>query len=376
MKKVLALVLAVMMLAVVAFAASTDVVNPGNIGSANTPNFMPGETIKVTARGVIDTTTNDPNYTGLPYVFDSGYVKGTNLLIKEINSENYSITSIKYDEGKNLVESVKFNDKNDRVDIKIKQNFDMTKGKTLKMSFDLKGKKVGKSDKPDTIHVVISQTISYGLNKDKTGNTGIVILSDDDVQLPSATGLVDDNNAVIPLPDGGFAEEWVYKVQKASSSDYSYGNMEFTTADDEVEIEVRVYEDDELYLYNETDADDDILKAYADTDADLTFLNFKGAPTFNATATVRIYKEEDTFVYGMKDGKLTNVNAKWDDDEGCFILKTRTLGGYVFSDKKLNVAAADASTNNPDTGANDVVGIATALAAVALVSAAAVSLKK
>ena len=78
----------------------------------------------------------------------------------------------------------------------------------------------------------------------------------------------------------------------------------------------------------------------------------------------------------MKDGKLVNVNAKWDDDEGCFILKTRTLGGYVFSDKKLNVAAADASTNNPDTGANDVVGIATALAAVALVSAAAVSLKK
>ena len=73
---------------------------------------------------------------------------------------------------------------------------------------------------------------------------------------------------------------------------------------------------------------------------------------------------------------------KWDDDEGCYILKTRILGDYVFSDVKLDITAdaADDTNNgtvtNPDTGANDVVGIATALAAVALVSAAAVSLKK
>ena len=46
------------------------------------------------------------------------------------------------------------------------------------------------------------------------------------------------------------------------------------------------------------------------------------------------------------------------------------------SDKKLSVSAPAAGSENPDTGANDVVGIATALAAVALVSAAAVSLKK
>ena len=52
----------------------------------------------------------------------------------------------------------------------------------------------------------------------------------------------------------------------------------------------------------------------------------------------------------------------------------------VMSDKPLPVDAIEAPEGtapaNPDTGANDVVGIATALAAVALVSAAAVSLKK
>ena len=77
--------------------------------------------------------------------------------------------------------------------------------------------------------------------------------------------------------------------------------------------------------------------------------------------------------------------GEWNDDEGCYVVKTRTLGSYVVSDLKLSSASSsstttdtDDSTNtdNPDTGANDVVGIATALAAVALVSAAAVTLKK
>ena len=146
-------------------------------------------------------------------------------------------------------------------------------------------------------------------------------------------------------------------------------------------------------MYNYVDPLTDILKKYADVDADLTFLNFPGEPTFNATATVRFYKEEGTYIYQNKGGKLSAVtvdaasagsagqtagNVKWDDDEGCYVLRTRTLGKYVFSDKPLNVSAASdsAATTNPDTGANDVVGIASALAAVALVSAAAVSLKK
>ncbi len=346
MKKVLALVLAVMMLATVAFAA--EVYNPDDKGTPGTPGQkQPGDKIKIDARGIIFVDSGTYSFTPT----------GSQKLIKDINSSNYSISAIKYDDGKNLVESVKFNDKEDRVEIKLKQDYTSTKAKTLNMTFTLKGKKSGKSSKPADIDVRINYVVNYGLDK------ALITINDtDDVDVPTT-----------------FAKNTLYQVQAGTAPDGTkakYGTMEFTAEDSDVEVEVRVYEDDELYLYNETDANDDVLKAYADADADITFLNFKGTPTFNATATVRFYKEEDTFVYGMKDGKLTNINAKWDDDEGCFILKTRTLGGYVFSDKKLNVAAADASTNNPDTGANDVVGIATALAAVALVSAAAVSLKK
>ena len=349
MKKVLALVLAVMMLATVAFAAD-EIKNPINPDVDNAPaGVRPGDKIKINALGVYD---RDHNY----LFIDSGYdsTNKDHKLLKDINSTNYSITSIKYDDGKSLVQSVSFNDDDDQVEVKLKKDFSTTKPKKLNMTFTLKGKKVGKT-KPADIKIRIEQSVNYHL--------------DDDVLTIDADNELDMGETV-------FAKNTIYEVQKYDNNT-TYGTLTFTAqGDKDVDVEVRVYDGDKLYLYNENDADDDILKAYADTDADITFLTFTGDPTFNSTATVRFYKEEDSFVYGVKDGKLVNVNAKWDDDEGCFVLKTRTLGAYVFSDKKLSVATPSAGSNNPDTGANDVVGIATALAAVALVSAAAVSLKK
>ena len=356
MKKVLALVLAVMMLATVAFAADDYIDgNTGGANSAGTGNITPGSKLKYGEK-------------------DAQKIPGIGVT-KAINSTNYSISNIKYEDGKNLVESIKFNDADDLLEIKLKQDYTMTTPKELALTLVLKGKKVAKGNRPDDITLQVGEikgvgtklTVGYPLKdkKDYTvADSGIIIVDNEDVRVPNNAGTT----------------KAVYKVVKYDNGSVKgtdvYGTMEMTAVDTDVEIEARVYEDDKLFLYNEIDADDDILKKYADTDADITFLSFPAAPTFNATATVRFYKDEDSFIYGMKDGKLVNVNAKWDDDEGCFILKTRTLGSYVFSDKKLSVAATTPGSENPDTGANDVVGIAAALAAVALVSAAAVSLKK
>ncbi len=356
MKKVLALVLAVMMLATTAFAASDFI--DGDTGDANSVGsgmIKPGTKLKYGEK--------DANDEGI-----------TNT--KAINSTNYSISNIKYEEGKSLVESIKFNDADDLLEIKLKQDYTMTTPKELALTLVLKGKKVAKGNRPEDITLQVGQikgvgnklTVGYKLYDGKdyaATDSGIVIVDTDDVRLPNDAG----------------STKALYKVVKydndaGTKGTAVYGTMEMTARDTDVEIEARVYDGDKLFLYNEIDADDDILKKYADTDADITFLSFPAAPTFNATATVRFYKDEDSFVYGMKNGQLVNVNAKWDDDEGCFVLKTRTLGSYVFSDKKLSVAATTPGSENPDTGANDVVGIATALAAVALVSAAAVSLKK
>ena len=387
MKKVLALVLAVMMMATVAFATTVSgdsdgfIVNPGSDApSDQEPGVLPGKSIKVTALSVAEKTKNDD----VPYRFaDSGNFTGDvaydpsrpneNKLLKDFNSSNYTITAVKYNDGKNLVKSVTFNDKEDRVEIKLNDNFDLTKEKKLDMTFVLKGKKSGKT-KPADVRIRIQDGINYKRE-----------------YLPVSL----DNELKLGVMD--FKENRVYEIEESDETDVNdrhatYGTMEFTSAaDDDVDVEVRVYDGERYYLYNNTDADTDVLKKYTDTDADLTFLNFKGTPTFNATATVRLYKEEGTYFYvNTGDGKLVDINGrnaggaldttskvKWDEDEGCYILKTRTLGKYVFSDKKLDVSAtADTETKNPDTGANDVVGIATALAAVALVSAAAVSLKK
>ena len=77
------------------------------------------------------------------------------------------------------------------------------------------------------------------------------------------------------------------------------------------------------------------------------------------------------------DGSVVDLNAKFDDNK--VLTATATLTGPVIvTDKALTATGTTAgtTTTNPGTGANDVVGVAAALAVVALVSGAAISLKK
>ena len=77
------------------------------------------------------------------------------------------------------------------------------------------------------------------------------------------------------------------------------------------------------------------------------------------------------------DGSVVDLNAKFDANK--VLTATATLTGPVIvTDKALTATgtAAGSTTTNPGTGANDVVGVAAALAVVALVSGAAISLKK
>ena len=78
------------------------------------------------------------------------------------------------------------------------------------------------------------------------------------------------------------------------------------------------------------------------------------------------------------DGSVTDLNAKFDDNK--VLTATATLTGPVIVTDKAMTATGTTTetgtTTNPGTGANDVVGVAAALAVVALVSGAAISLKK
>ena len=83
--------------------------------------------------------------------------------------------------------------------------------------------------------------------------------------------------------------------------------------------------------------------------------------------------------------------AKWDSEQDSYVLKTTTLGSYVISDKSLKSAGGSTvddneensasgsvggDASNPETGANDVVGVAAALAVVSLASATALAAGK
>ena len=319
MKKILSAVLAAAMLATTAMAAT----------------YTPGQKIK------FDETT--PGWSSVD-------PEGT-APEKEIHSDNYSITEVKWESGKDMSDSVKIDNDENKVVVTLKQDYTSTKEKELKGTIKLRQKGVSK------YHTMsIEGTVGYNQNE---------IIIDADGNISAFT------------PENGI----VYTVKAAGN--IPYGTLEFSA--DLAEISVRVYEKDKFYLGFNVDPNRDVLLANADSDAEMSFLNFTGAPSFNSTATVNFFEtDKDSVIYEIKNGKLVKSAAKWDEDAGCFVLKTKTLGSYVISDKELKSPAGNGSSNgssngdvtNPDTGANDVVGVATALAVVALVSAAAVSLKK
>lgn len=365
MKKVLALVLAVMMLSTMAFATANKPSSDSHEINLEIGKVAPGSKIYV--------------YDGIQNADIDGTITGT--FEADVNSDNYRLSGVKYDKGRDLVEDVYFDDANDQLVIELKQDYTLVNAKDLEMELTLKGKK----STVDDVDVTIDTTVGYILRSDAQGWTntngvsaGIVINSDHE------TFCVDgEDNMGTWIQDTPEASTSLWKVVSEEDGTGEtigavWGNLEFVTADEDTEVYVRVYDGDQYYLYNDQKANKDVLKAYADTDADITFLNFPGEPTFNATATIYFYKAEDTYVYEVEDGKIVDT-VDWDDDEGAFVLKTRTLGNYIFSDVELETAEEVEENNpveNPDTGANDVVGIAAAMGVVALVSAAAVSLKK
>ncbi|MCI9509328.1 MAG: hypothetical protein HFF10_06220 [Angelakisella sp.] len=383
MKKVLALVLAVMMMATMAFASSLDNVTINN-GSSTNPsgNLAPGSKIKLQDSG------NEIvfNKTYSTVVGKASYDDRTLKLAKDINSENYTLTSVKYNEGKSLVESIKIIDADDQVVIKLKDDFSNTKDKKIDVEFTLKGK--GKYTLRTSAEVA-AYNADHGTTKKIDDK---VSLPDVDVRVTGTVGYqkvylpITDNDEDIDAYDLCSVDNGTIDIHATESNIDSYvievsdkggtyATMTQDIANGDVTLEVRVYDGNSFFLGFNTDANTDIVKA--NPDAELIFYEWDGTPTFDATAKVYFNDaDEDHYVYQIKEGRVTEV-GKYDEDEGCWVVKARTLGSYVVSDTKLaSATTSDTSTNNPDTGANDVVGIATALAAVALVSAAAVSLKK
>ena len=61
-------------------------------------------------------------------------------IFRSVTTENYSITRIKYEHGKNLITGITINDKEERVEVNFKDDLNNTGRKDFEVRFTLKGK--------------------------------------------------------------------------------------------------------------------------------------------------------------------------------------------------------------------------------------------
>lgn len=346
MKKVLALVLAVAMMATLAFAVEYK---------------EPGSSLKLGATSFEDD-------------------KGNAVPVSDVdfNEDNFVISTKKITKGASYVDSIAFND-DDQLVIKFKQDYTLTTSKVNVTISELavKAKKTIKDDdttilKKNDEYTYANGKIEIELGWDKS--TVTVTDADAEINLTAGDALYveydKDETATTGSNNGSDIT-----VSYGDPASYMTTEIDF---EGEAYAEGRVYDGDEVFYGFNMDADTDILKAYPD--AEMRFFEIEGNG-FPTTLSFELYAAEDEYVYAVKDGKLTNSGLKWDEDVYAWTGKVRSAVQYVISDIELDTTAVDTgdgdtTTENPATGANDVVGVATALAVVSLVAAGAVSLKK
>lgn len=334
MKKVIALVLAVALslsMASVAFAAPTNITT-----------LSSGSDVKPGTELAFSLSTFTSTYSAINTA--GGYA-----------SADYFSIKVDYARGKELVKEVKF----DGGDVVIVLKDEVKK---IPSVANFQVKKITVTGKKDGL----AANEKYR-NKKYTLETAAATIALK-VGYPKASADLTTSGIV------GVPSDWeqFVKFKKATSNGADFETLEYAEGD--VAFEVRVYKDEEFFLNLSTSVDLDVVKA--NPDAEINFYSFPGKPSFSANATLEIAADEGSFLYEIKDGKLVKSSLKYDEDAGAFIGKARTLGKYVVSDIELVAAAVAEETKNPDTGANDVVGVAVALAVVSLVAAGAVSLKK
>lgn len=172
-------------------------------------------------------------------------------------------------------------------------------------------------------------------------------------------------------------------------------NGVFTFTENDAQYEVKLAKQDALNLFYTSKPTSEIKKIMVkNSSADIEVFSFPGKPSFDFSGTLTYYvsdPDEKWHMYELTSSGLKEV-GKYDKDDDCFTLKTRTLGTYLISDKTLKGVVDEeeedkdssssgsgsngGSSSNPETGSSSFVGVAIALGAVSLVAAGAVSVKR
>lgn len=344
MKKVLALVLAVVLafgMSSVAFAATNQL---DTIGDAAYDDLK------------TDNKDNDILYPGSTTKYDS--IDGAVLKTFNFNKDNNSSLRVVWEKGGDAVEymRLKYVDIKNRTDgevteknhpyieLKLKENYTLVDGKDLQAklthSYKIGGKGNALKDEyryygkiandKDTVSIV-----TYATSKEAKENDMITVL---------------DNTVYVAEDQSGY---------------FTFGDSKRL-----IQVLAKATKNQKMFLYFNENVIAEVADKYDDIDAQIAYYNLPAKPEFSKDAVVTIDCDfvGKPYIYEYNNGKLTKIDAKWDNANGTFTFNTKVLTSYVVSDKELVTGTDDGTTtpNNPDTGANDFVGLAVALAVVSI----------
>ena len=199
--------------------------------------------------------------------------------------------------------------------------------------------------------------------------------------------------------DASKAQLWKVKKGENGTAVFDFADKAFFT--------VKMYSGESMYLDLST-AYDKAIAGEMDAEADSFYKFDNDNANFSRTGELIIVTDDSSLVpYEInEDGNFVEVDAKYVEDYAIahtnkkvdgFVFSTKTLGNYVLSTEELGqeeqpvdetpvveeptpeTPATDNTTSakpNPDTGAEDFVGLAVSLAVVSVAAAGALALKK
>ena len=251
--------------------------------------------------------------------------------------------------GASYIEEIKINKDNELV-IVLKDNYKLAVDKAIKGEIILQNKET-KAETAIPVEILVKNIVHETFGERKPSEA---------VYVPNG-----DNQVILMDEDGGyvyFEEEMLKGTVKMNKEEKTYLNLMYgvnlKTGDTIDAIEEALGEE---YL------DEAIIEYYTfETRA------FKNEVDFSYEA----YEDDPHFFYLYKDGVFSKIDAVYNDDEDVEAWQWTALAEGTVIVTDVEIVLADEFTKNPDTGANDVVGVAAALAVTSLVAAAAISIKK
>ena len=199
--------------------------------------------------------------------------------------------------------------------------------------------------------------------------------------------------------DASVAKLWKVKKGENGTAVFDFADKAFFT--------VKMYSGESMYLDLST-AYDKAIAGEMDAEADSFYKFDNDNANFSRTGELIIVTNDSSLVpYEIdEDGNFVEVDAKYVEDYAIahtnkkvdgFVFSTKTLGNYVLSTEELGqeeevnetpaepvtpseptteTPAPETSKPNPETGAEDFVGLAVSLAVVSVAAAGALALKK